>query len=487
MIIYAPDARLKFSCRTIPNGGAGLYGIFCLPVCFHRPLKNSLPVVGLIISIVGRPNTGKSTLFNALTGTSRALTDDMPGVTRDTVIGMVEDGDFWFTLCDTAGLSAHAAKMPEDTLEYKVNRQAEIAAETADGIIFLTDRKSGFLPEDADIYRQLRRSGKKLYFCVNKVDDAAHELSTAEFFEAGTEDILTLSAAHRKGLDELIAAIRRDFFKGQAPASDTIADLSLAVIGRPNTGKSTLVNRLLGYEKQITHDMAGTTRDAVDSYFKYYGKTVRIIDTAGIRRKSRVDTLLEKVSVLTAIRSVSRADVVILMTDTENMAVDQDMKLAAYVRKAGKPMIIAVNKWDICEKDSHTAERMRKDIKERMVFAAYCPVLFISAREGQRVPELLQKCFDVQEKSGIKIPTARLIKVLKEASEANPIHLPGGRKDRVMYASQLPGRPPAFMLRVKRPDMVMDSYTAYMENTLRKHFDLEALPIRILWKAKEKS
>ena len=438
--------------------------------------------MSLIISIVGRPNTGKSTLFNSLTESNRSMTDDFSGITRDTIYGTVDLDNGCFTLVDTGGLMLK--EKDTESLNFKVNQLVLFAIDESDAVIFLTDRKVGFHPDDQEILRQLRKIGKRIFFCVNKVDDDAHMSVAAEFYESGESDLMFISSSHKKGLGELKERISEELSGKLSNETDDSHDLALSIIGRPNAGKSTLVNRLLGEDKQLTHDMAGTTRESVDNFFKFHGKSIKITDTAGIRRKARVKDKIEKLSVLTAIRSVSRAEVVILMLDATEYAVDQDLKLAAYVKQQGKPMIIAVNKWDVLEKDSMTHGKLKIEILDKFSFANYCPVVFISALNGQRVHEMVKLALSLKEKRNFVVSQARLIKFLKQITEEHNLPLVRGRKNQVTYGIQVKSSPPVFVFRAKYPDDIPASHTRYVERRLREKFDLSGIPIKIVWEAK---
>lgn len=432
-----------------------------------------------VVAIVGRPNVGKSTLFNRLAGARKAIVEDVPGVTRDRLYESTDWAGREFIIIDTGGIRFDEG----DVFTREVKLQAELAIEEADVILFVVDTKDGVTHEDEQVAELLRKSRRPVILAANKVENFGKQLEYYEFYNLGLGDPIPISAMHGMNTDELLDAVINKFGPPAQYAEDPNA-VKIAVVGRPNVGKSSLVNALLGEERVIVSDVPGTTRDAIDTPFRYNGKDYILIDTAGIRKKSRIKETTEKYSVIRALRSVDRADVVLIILDATEGVIDQDQRIAGYVQEQCKANIIVVNKWDLIEKTGTTMNKFDKDIREELKFLSFSPLLYISAVTRQRIFQVLDIADFVVEQHNRRISTAELNRVLNEAMMLNPLPGGGGRRIKIYYGTQVRTAPPTFVLFANNPEMVHFSYLRYLENQLRQNFGFEGTPIRLILRAR---
>lgn len=433
-----------------------------------------------IVAVVGRPNVGKSTLFNKLTGKRIAIVEDTPGVTRDRIYGDAEWLDYSFTLIDTGGIEP----VKDDIISVQMRRQAQLAIDTADVILFLTDGREGITSADSDVADMLRRCKKPIVLAVNKVDHPKFEDVVCDFYALGIGEPMTISAEQGLGLGDLLDAIVAHFPKHDAEEEGEAVRIAFA--GKPNVGKSSLVNKLLGQERTIVSDIPGTTRDAIDSPFEVDGESYILVDTAGIRRKRAIeDESVERYSVIRSLGAIRRADVVLIVIDASSGMSEQDVKIAGYAHEEGKASAIIVNKWDLIEKDTHTIEIFKKKLKADLSFMDYVPMLFISAKTGQRVNKIMDLVRLVYEQNCRRISTGVLNDIVNEAISVNEPPTDNGRRLKIYYATQVSTKPPTFVLFVNDADLMHFSYKRYLENYLRKSFGLDATPIRIIARTRE--
>jgi GTP-binding protein len=448
-----------------------------------------------LIAIVGRPNVGKSTLFNRYAGRRRALVDDHPGLTRDRIAEEVEVADRRILLVDTAGLEERGepGRAGATDLQAAVQAQARTAVAEADAVLFVVDGQAGLLPEDAAIARELRRSGRPLAVAVNKIDAPAHEVRTTEFHRLGFERVRAISAEHGRGawevLEELVAALPAvDEGPGAERRSDAI---HVALVGRPNVGKSSLVNRLVGSERVVVSEEAGTTRDAIDVVLERPEGTYVLVDTAGLRRPGRQDRIGERVSALVALRSIERAEVALLVSDASEGFTEQDVRLAGLVRDRGCAAAVLVNKWDLVGERGVEAARVRDEIRERLRFASDTPVLTVSARTGLRTERIYPLIQQLARAARTRVPTAALNRWLQDAVGGHePAMAQRGTRRRPLrffYATQVAVRPPTFVLFCSEPASVKESYRRYLENRLRERFGLVGTPVRLQLRSRERA
>lgn len=425
-----------------------------------------------LIALVGRPNVGKSTFFNKVSGKRIAIVEDVPGVTRDRLYADGEWCGFEFTMVDTGGIEIKS----EDVMWKNIRRQAEIAVETADLILFFLDGKSGLVGDDKDVAEYLRRAGKPVIPVVNKIDNNEIE-RTFEFYELGLGEPFGISAEQSKGLGDLLDEVARHFERDEYEKEDE--GIKIAVVGKPNAGKSSLVNKILGFDRVIVSDMAGTTRDAIDTPFEYGGEKYTIIDTAGMRRKRSIDEDVEQYSVMRALGAIRRADVVLIVLDASEPISEQDVRIAGYVHEQGKPSVVVMNKWDTIEKDTFTIEKYNKDLQVALSFMDYYTPLYVSAKTGKRVDKVIGEAKRVYENSTRRITTGLLNDVIGEAVSVNEPPSHKGRRLKITYATQVFECPPTFAIFVNDRELMHFSYKRYLENTLRKAFDFSGTPIRI--------
>lgn len=436
-----------------------------------------------VVAIVGRPNVGKSTLFNRISGERKALVNDTPGVTRDRLYNRVTWNQRPFIIVDTGGVEPTS----RDPLLVQMRHQTELAVQEADVIIFLLDASQGLTPADLETARFLRQTGKPVFHVVNKVDGPSRDAAVIEFYKLGAERLYPISAIHGTGvwelLDDLIARLPT---QGSAREVDGAGGIRIAIVGRPNVGKSSLINRLCGKERTLVTPMPGTTTDPVDTQVKWYGKTFTLIDTAGIRRKSKTYIPLERLSVLKALRSLERCDVALLMLDAIEGPTDQDAAIGEQVVEAGKGCVILVNKWDLVEKGPNTHEEYVRGVRERLPHLDFAPVITISALTGLRVGRILPEVEKVFGACGLRISTSALNKKLREWIEAVPPPIHGGRRVKIYYMTQVSVHPPTFVGFTNQPDAVSPSYKRYIVRKLREEFDFSGATIRLLFRLRER-
>ncbi len=429
-----------------------------------------------LIALVGRPNVGKSLLFNKLTGKRLSIVDDTPGVTRDRLYAATDWSGRTFTLVDTGGIEP---KTNDDMLRF-MREQVNIAIDTADVVVLVTDVRTGVTAADMEIANMLLRSNKPIVLAVNKMDSVgATDPAIYEFYSLGLGEPIAVSAMHGHGTGDLLDACLAHFPPEEEEEEDEEV-IKVAIIGRPNVGKSSLTNTILGEQRVIVSDVAGTTRDAVDSYFENsYGKYV-FIDTAGIRRRSKVNDNIEKYSVVRAERAIDRADVCVIMLDAREGVTEQDARVAGLAHEAGKASIIVVNKWDLIEKDSKTMDIMRAEVLRDLAYMSYAPVLFISALTGQRVERLFELINFVSNQSSMRITTGMLNNVLSDATARVQPPSDKGKRLKLLYMTQTGIKPPTFVIFVNNAELFHFSYQRYIENQIRSVFGLEGTPIRII-------
>ncbi len=430
-----------------------------------------------LIALVGRPNVGKSTFFNKVVGRKVSITEDRPGVTRDRLYADATWRDKHFTVVDTGGLELKS----EDVMWREIAKQADVAIETADVILFFTDGKDGLHPSDYDVADILRRSKKPVILVVNKIDDYALE-KVFEFYALGLGEPFAVSAEHSQGIGDVLDEAIAYFPDG---TSEPVPSLKIAVVGKPNAGKSSLVNKILGNERSIVTPMAGTTRDAIDTLFYRGEKAYTIIDTAGIRKKKSVDDDVEYYSNMRAFDAVRRSDVCLLIVDSAGGLTEQDVKIIGYVHEQGKPSVIVMNKWDLIEKDAHTINQFEEKLQEDLKFMSYYKSLYISAKTGQRVEKLLAAAEEVYAHASFRVPTGELNDLIGDAVRLQepPSYL--GRRMRVFFSSQVSVCPPTFALFVNDENLLHFSYARYLENTIRRAYDFSGTPIKIVVREKK--
>ena len=429
-----------------------------------------------IVAIVGRPNVGKSTLFNRIAGERISIVEDTPGVTRDRIYADAEWLDHHFTLIDTGGLEPDS----DDMMLKHMYSQAEIAISSADVILFVVDVRTGMTDMDMQVANILRKADKPVVLAVNKVDDLAkYGMQVYEFYSLGLGDPFGVSGGQMIGLGDLLDEVVKHF---PADKDDSAEDdaIKVAIIGKPNVGKSSLVNRILGENRVIVSDVAGTTRDAIDSEYELNGQKYVFIDTAGMRRKAKIKESIEKYSIIRAVAAVERADVCILMINAVEGITEQDTKVAGIAHEAGKAVIIAVNKWDLIEKDNHTMNKFLKDIDTEFKYLSYAPRIFISAATGQRVTKLFELITMVSENNSRRIATGMLNDVLSEAMAMNQPPAEKGKQLRIYYMTQVSVKPPTFVLFVNDTELLHFSYKRYLENQLRDAFGFVGTPIHFI-------
>ncbi len=429
-----------------------------------------------IVAVVGRPNVGKSTLFNKLIGQRLSIVKDTPGVTRDRIFASCDWRGRSFMLADTGGIEPHS----DDVILSQMRRQAQLAIEQADVIILVTDLQSGVTANDADVAVMLQKSGKPVVLCVNKCDRVgAPPAEFYEFYNLGLGDPVAVSSLHGTGTGDLLDAVF-EYLPPEDEADEEDDRIKVAVIGKPNAGKSSLINALAGEERSIVSDIAGTTRDAIDTEINVKQGKFLLIDTAGLRRRSRVDDAIEKYSILRAEMAVERADVCVILIDGVEGFTEQDSKVAGIAHEKGKACIIAVNKWDAVEKNDRTMALTRKKLENDFSFMSYAPFVFISAKTGQRLDRLLELIQYVNEQNATRISTGMLNDVLAQATARVQPPTDKGRRLKIYYMTQPSTRPPTFVFFVNRAELFHFSYQRYLENQLRETFGLEGTPIRFI-------
>lgn len=429
-----------------------------------------------IVAIVGRPNVGKSTLFNVLAGDTISIVKDTPGVTRDRIYADCTWLNYQYTLVDTGGIEPDTS----DIILAQMREQAEIAIETADVIIFMTDVKQGLVDADGKVADMLRRSRKPVILCVNKVDSfQKQEADVYEFYNLGIGDPYAVSAANRQGIGDLLDAVAA-YFKEDSAAQEEDDRPRIAIVGKPNVGKSSIVNRLLGENRVIVSDIAGTTRDAVDTPLVRGGREYILIDTAGLRRKSKIKEELERFSIIRTVSAVERADVVVLVIDAEEGVTEQDAKVAGIAHERGKGIVIAVNKWDAVSKDDKTIYRFTEKVREILSYLSYAEILFISAKTGQRLNRLFEIIDMVIENQNHRVATGVLNEILSEAVAMQQPPSDKGRRLKIYYMTQVSVKPPTFVVFVNDKELMHYSYTRYLENQIRNAFGFRGTSLKFI-------
>lgn len=426
-----------------------------------------------IVAIVGRPNVGKSTFFNRIVGQRISIVEDTPGVTRDRLYADAEWCGHSFTLIDTGGLEIKS----EDVMWSHIRAQAQIAVETADVIVFMLDGKTGLTHEDYEVAAYLRKSRKPILLVVNKLDNNEQHL-LYDFYELGLGEPIGISAGQAKGLGDVLDEIVK--LTGKYETEEKEEALKIAVVGKPNAGKSSLVNKLLGYDRVIVSDIAGTTRDAIDTRIKIGDKEYILIDTAGIRRKRSVEEDLEQYSVMRSLGAVRRADVCLIVIDSSEELSEQDVKIAGYVHEQGKPSVVVMNKWDVVEKDTYTIEKYNRKLKEELKFMDYFIPTYVSAKTGKRVDNLIKLAERAYENASRRISTGLLNDVLREAILTNEPPSKNGKRLKIYYVTEVSANPPTFVIFVNDDTLMHFSYRRYLENALRRSFDFEGTPVRLI-------
>ncbi len=433
-----------------------------------------------VVAIVGRPNVGKSTLFNRIIGRNLAIVEDMPGVTRDRNYAEAEWEGKRFLLVDTGGFEPET----DDPMYTKMREQTTLAVEEADHIIFLMDGKQGLVPSDIEVSHRLRASGKPVIYAVNKVDGVRHEAFLPDFYRLGIDALFPVSAQHGPGFSELMDELSRTLPETdeQPQDKDMAAMPRIAIIGRPNVGKSSFVNALIGEDRMIVSPVAGTTRDAVDSVYQYYGRKYVLVDTAGIRSRGRISQGVEKYSVMRAMKSISRTDIALVLIDASEGITEQDERIVGLAHEAGKGIIIGLNKWDLVPDREQAFKLFMKDVQQRLKFADYASVLTISAVTRQRVTKVFEEIDKIVAEREKRVPTADLNRIFEKLAAAHEPPLYRGKRVKYYYITQVDIKPPTFVVFVNYPDGVHFSYLRYIENNLRQSFGFHGTPIRIFAK-----
>ena len=429
-----------------------------------------------LVAIVGKPNVGKSTFFNKVCGSRISIVSDMPGVTRDRIYADAEWLGKPFTLVDTGGIQTKS----DDVMFRHIREQAQIALDLADVILFFTDYKSGLTSEDYDVGQLLRKTNKPVILVVNKVDHFM-EADLSDFYMLGYGEVYPIAAEQKQGIGDLLDEVVSYFTDGEYEEDD--GSIKIAVVGKPNAGKSSLVNKILGYNRTIVSDVAGTTRDAIDTPFEYDGQKYTIIDTAGMRRKRAIaDDTVEEYSVMRSLNAVRRADVCLLVMDAGEGLSEQDVKIAGFIDEQGKPSVVVVNKWDLIEKDTHTVEKFKKDLACDLAFMDYFRFVTVSALTGQRVNKLIDEVNYVYAKSTFRATTGMLNDVVADAIAAVEPPASSGRRAKIKYVTQASTQPPTFIFFTNEAKLVHFSYRRYLENYIRRAFSLDGTPIRLVFR-----
>lgn len=434
-----------------------------------------------IVAIVGRPNVGKSTLFNIFANSRISIVEDTPGVTRDRLYADTEWLDNEFMMVDTGGIEI----MNTDKIAVSIRQQAQIAIAEADVILFVCDARAGITHEDAEVAKMLRQSKKPIVLAINKADSPKQEMEIFEFYNLGIGEPIPVSAANHLGLGDLLDAVVEKFPETSAYGEDGNEDeIKVALIGRPNVGKSSIFNTLVGEERSIVSDVAGTTRDAIDTPVIREGQKFLFIDTAGMRRKARIDEPIEKYSIIRSLRAVDRSDVVLMVIDAIDGVTEQDKKIAGYAHEAGKGIVLVVNKWDLYDKDNTSTLRYTENLRRELVFMQYAPVVFVSAMTKQRIHRLLEVIHYVAEQNAMRISTSVLNQVVEDAIAINPPPTEKGQRLKILYATQVKIKPPTFVIFVNEPEIMHFSYQRYLENKLREAFGFEGTPLQMIIRGK---
>ena len=441
-----------------------------------------------IVAIVGRPNVGKSTLFNRLVGRRSAIVEKNPGVTRDRNYGIAKYHGFEFIAIDTGGFEPVA----ESSLVKQMAQQALLAVEEADCVLFLVNAQEGFTPADGEIFRSLVEGETPLYVVVNKADNPRLEEESLDFYMMGVENIYPISSEHNRGIEGLLEVIdqqvplRMEATEDLAEERDRSKEpVAVAVIGKPNAGKSSIVNALLRKDRMIVDAVSGTTRDPVDSLCNYDGREFLLVDTAGIRRRGKVNQKIETFSIVSALKSIERADVTLLIIDAEEGITEQVMKIAGYANERKKSLLIVMNKWDLVKKDGKTLKQVEEEVYDRLGFISFAPILFVSAKTGQRVPQIFEKIINVHEQYVRRIQTSDLNTILQLIVNQHPPPSKSGRPTKVYYGNQVSVAPPTFVFMTNNPDKTNFAYERYIANQFRYHFGFEGTPLNFIWRKKK--
>lgn len=435
-----------------------------------------------IVAVVGRPNVGKSTFFNKVAGKRISIVEDTPGVTRDRIYAEAEWIGNAFTLIDTGGIEPFS----KDIILKQMRAQAQLAIDTADVIIFMLDGREGITAADHEVANLLRKANRPTVVVVNKIETKDLENNIFEFYNLGLGDPIAISAQQGLGLGDLLDDVVK-LFPRDKMGQEEDDKLKIAVIGKPNAGKSTLINKLLGKDRVIVSDIPGTTRDAIDTPFQYNGEEYVLIDTAGVRRKSKITENIERYSVIRSFTGIERSDVCLLVVDAQEGITEQDTKIAGYAHEEGRASVIIVNKWDTIEKDTKTMDVFRKEIREKLSFMSYAPILFISAKTGQRIHRIMELVNYVSNQHSMRISTGMLNEVIGEAVLLNQPPADKGRRLNILYGTQASVKPPTFILFVNDINLMHFSYQRYIENQIRKSFGFEGTPIRFIIRERNKS
>ena len=431
-----------------------------------------------IVAIVGRPNVGKSTLFNRLVESREAIVDPTSGTTRDRHYGKAEWNGHHFSVIDTGGYVTGS----DDIFEGEIGKQVKLAIDEADSILFLVDTQHGITGMDQAVANMLRKSKKPIMLVANKVDTGDKAVYAAEFYQFGLGEVYCISAASGAGTGELLDDLVKSFTKPTEAVEDNLP--RIAIVGKPNVGKSSLVNTLIGKEQNIVTPIAGTTRDPVNTQFNAYGFDVVLLDTAGIRKKSKVDEDIEFFSVLRSVRSIEASDVCLLLIDARDGIQHQDQHIFSIIEKNGKGVVIVVNKWDLIEKDTMTSKTYEEEVRQKLAPFKDVPIVFTSVLEKQRIHKAMELAIQVYKSRSQRIPTSRLNEVMLPEIERQPPPMEKGRSIRIKYVTQLPGEVPAFAFFANHPQYIKDSYARFLENKLRSHFDFNGVPIRVFFRKK---
>lgn len=426
-----------------------------------------------VVAIVGRPNVGKSTIFNRIVGERVSIVEDIPGITRDRIYSSGDWLNYQFNMIDTGGID-----IGDEPFLAQIRHQAEIAIEEADVIIFLTNVREGVTAADEEVAKILYRSNKPVVLAVNKVDNPEMRTNIYDFYSLGFGEPFPISGSHGLGLGDLLDEVAKHFKNlGSDDYDESIIKFSL--IGRPNVGKSSLVNAILGEERVIVSDIAGTTRDAIDTLYKYEGRELVIIDTAGMRKKGKVYETTEKYSVLRALKAIDRSDVILVVINGEEGIIEQDKHIAGYAHDAGKAVIIAVNKWDVVDKDERTMKKFEENIRDHFKFLDYAPIVFLSAITKKRIHTLMPNIILASENHARRVQTNVLNDVIMDAVAMNPTPTHKGKRLKIFYTSQVAVKPPTFVVFVNDPELMHFSYERFLENRIRAAFEFEGTPIKI--------
>ena len=434
----------------------------------------SLPLV----AVVGRPNVGKSTFFNKVVGKSLSIVEDTPGVTRDRIYAEAEWCGVHFALIDTGGIEPDS----KDIILAQMREQAEMAIDTSDVILFMVDGKEGLTAADREVGEMLMKTGKKVVLAVNKIDNKNLPDDFYDFYELGLGEPIPISSANMLNLGDLLDEIVASFPEGAGEEEDD--SIKIAMIGKPNVGKSSLVNKILGENRVIVSPIAGTTRDSIDTPFEFDGDRYTLIDTAGIRRKSKVNEDIEKFSVIRAVAAIERCDVCMLMIDAQDGVTEQDKKIAGIAHEAGKGIVILVNKWDLIEKETNTMKKFREDIEAELGFMSYAPSIFISALTGQRVDQVMGMAKVVSENRAMRVPTGQLNTVITDATMMKQPPSDKGKRLKIYYVTQVGVKPPLFSFKINSRPLMHFSYSRYLENQIRKAFGFEGTSLKFVFREK---